>query len=103
MSLLELDGIKKHFGPVQVLLGVDLKIAAGEVVALVGDNGAGKSTLMKIITGIHKPDGGTIRFDGAEMLLHVGELEQAHRWLRARLTWSSQTASTSTVPIAICW
>ncbi|WP_119304098.1 ATP-binding cassette domain-containing protein [Dongia deserti] len=77
MSLLELDGIKKHFGPVQVLLGVDLKIDAGEVVALVGDNGAGKSTLMKIITGIHKPDGGTIRFDGTDISGHSpGEIRE---------------------------
>jgi ABC-type sugar transport system ATPase subunit len=77
MSLLELDGIKKHFGPVQVLLGVDLKIDAGEVVALVGDNGAGKSTLMKIITGIHKPDDGTIRFDSADISGHSpGEIRE---------------------------
>ena len=67
MSLLELDDVKKHFGSVQVLRGVHLAVNAGEAVALVGDNGAGKSTLMKIITGIHQPDGGTIRFNGAEL------------------------------------
>ena len=67
MSLLELDGIKKHFGPVQVLLGVDLKIAAGEVVALVGDNGAGKSTLMKIIAGFQNADAGRIVVKGEEV------------------------------------
>jgi simple sugar transport system ATP-binding protein len=77
MSLLDLNDIRKHFGPVQVLLGVDLKIDAGEVVALVGDNGAGKSTLMKIITGIHKPDGGTIHFDGADISGHSpGEIRE---------------------------
>ena len=85
MSLIELDGIKKHFGPVQVLLGVDLKIAAGEVVALVGDNGAGKSTLMKIITGIHKPDGGIIRFDGTDISGHSpGEIRERGRPPRRR-------------------
>jgi ABC-type sugar transport system ATPase subunit len=64
MTLLELDDVRKHFGSVQALRGVTFSVAAGEIVALVGDNGAGKSTLMKSITGIHKPDGGSIRFDG---------------------------------------
>ena len=51
--LLELRGIDKNFGPVQVLRKVDLTVPAGEVTALVGDNGAGKSTLVKCISGIH--------------------------------------------------
>jgi ABC-type sugar transport system ATPase subunit len=63
MTLLELSDVRKHFGSVQALRGVSLSVAAGEIVALVGDNGAGKSTLMKSITGIHRPDGGSIRFD----------------------------------------
>jgi ABC-type sugar transport system ATPase subunit len=67
MSLLELDGIKKHFGSVEALRGVTLAVEAGSVVGLVGDNGAGKSTLMKTITGIHEPDGGAIRFDGEDV------------------------------------
>ena len=52
--LLELRGIDKNFGPVQVLREVDLTVPAGEVTALVGDNGAGKSTLVKCISGIHR-------------------------------------------------
>jgi len=67
MSLLELADVQKHFGAVQALRGVSFAIDAGEVVGLVGDNGAGKSTLMKTITGIHAPDGGSIRFDGQEI------------------------------------
>jgi len=62
--LLQLQGISKRFGAVQVLHGVDFEVAAGEVVALVGDNGAGKSTLIKVMSGIFKPDGGTIRWEG---------------------------------------
>ncbi|MEO3744237.1 ATP-binding cassette domain-containing protein [Plantactinospora sp. B5E13] len=62
--LLELRGIDKSFGPVQVLRAVDLTVHAGEVTALVGDNGAGKSTLVKCISGIHPPDGGEVIFDG---------------------------------------
>ena len=65
MSLLELAGVEKHFGAVQALRGVSFHVEPGEVVGLVGDNGAGKSTLMKTITGIHAPDGGEVRFDGA--------------------------------------
>jgi len=65
MSLLELADVQKHFGAVQALRGVSFHVEPGEVVGLVGDNGAGKSTLMKTITGIHAPDGGEVRFDGA--------------------------------------
>jgi len=62
--ILELRGVEKSFGAVQVLHGVDLKVYAGKVTALVGDNGAGKSTLIKSIAGIHAIDGGQILFDG---------------------------------------
>ena len=64
MSLLELQGVEKHFGAVQALRGVTFSIEPGEVVGLVGDNGAGKSTLMKTITGVYALNGGSIRFDG---------------------------------------
>ncbi|TGV71052.1 ATP-binding cassette domain-containing protein, partial [Mesorhizobium sp. M00.F.Ca.ET.149.01.1.1] len=63
MTLLSLHGIRKSFGAVDVLHGVDLSVAAGEVVGLVGDNGAGKSTLMKTITGIYRADTGSVEFD----------------------------------------
>jgi D-xylose transport system ATP-binding protein len=62
--LLSLRGVKKKFGPVQALDGVDLDVSPGEVVGLVGDNGAGKSTLVKIIAGIYSPDEGEFYFDG---------------------------------------
>lgn len=62
--LLELRGISKRFGAVRALTGVDLDVYAGEVVALVGDNGAGKSTLVKILSGVHPQDDGSIRFAG---------------------------------------
>lgn len=74
MSLLVLKSIRKSFGPVDVLHGVDLSVAAGEVVGLVGDNGAGKSTLMKSITGIYRADAGSIHFAGRDLLpLDPGE------------------------------
>jgi len=68
MTLLKLSGIRKSFGAVDVLHGVDLSVEAGEVVGLVGDNGAGKSTLMKTITGIYRADSGSIDLDGKSIL-----------------------------------
>ena len=67
MSILELSGVEKSFGAVQVLHGVDLEVSSGEVVGLVGDNGAGKSTLMKSITGVYSIDGGKVVFDGKDV------------------------------------
>jgi rhamnose transport system ATP-binding protein len=60
----ELRGISKRFAATQALDDVSLDLLPGEVHALVGENGAGKSTLVKILAGIHQPDGGTIRLDG---------------------------------------
>ncbi|HEX6389464.1 MAG TPA: ATP-binding cassette domain-containing protein [Solirubrobacteraceae bacterium] len=66
-ALLSLRGIRKSFGAVQALDGADLDVAAGEVVALVGDNGAGKSTLIKTVSGAGPADAGTITFEGREV------------------------------------
>src|SRR5204862_4499708 len=57
-------GLSKTFGHVEALQGVDIEVNAGEVLALVGDNGAGKSTLIKILSGVHLPDSGTIEVLG---------------------------------------
>jgi len=62
---LVMRGITKAFGRNQALGGVDLTVMPGEVHALVGENGAGKSTLMKVLSGAHAPDGGTMELDGA--------------------------------------
>ena len=61
---LEMRGITKSFAGNSVLAGVSLRAAAGEVHALVGENGAGKSTLMKILAGVHRPDGGEVLIGG---------------------------------------
>ena len=68
MSLLELKNVRKSFGAIEALRGITFSVQAGSAVALVGDNGAGKSTLMKTITGVHRPDGGDIRFDGVSIV-----------------------------------
>jgi D-xylose transport system ATP-binding protein len=68
--VLELRGVSKRFGAVQALFEVDFHVAAGQVMALVGDNGAGKSTLIKCIAGIHPIDEGEVRFDGEVVNIH---------------------------------
>jgi ABC-type sugar transport system ATPase subunit len=77
MSLLELRDVRKSFGSVEALRGVTFGVEAGTAVALVGDNGAGKSTLMKTITGVYRPDGGSITFDGQPLAgLDPGEIRR---------------------------
>ena len=62
--MLEVKGISKHFGGVKALTDVSLHLNAGEVLALAGDNGAGKSTLIKVISGVHAPDAGSLTYRG---------------------------------------
>lgn len=64
---LKLEGIKKSFGGVHALRGVDLEIRKGEIHCLAGENGCGKSTLIKAISGVHEPDEGSIWIDGEKV------------------------------------
>ncbi|MGV3553318.1 sugar ABC transporter ATP-binding protein [Rhizobium sp.] len=65
-NLVELSGIRKSFGGVKALQGVDFALRSGEVHALLGENGAGKSTLMRVLGGEHIPTSGTVKVAGAE-------------------------------------
>ncbi|KYG89865.1 lantibiotic ABC transporter permease [[Bacillus] sp. KCTC 13219] len=64
--IIEMNHISKHFGGIQALKDVQLKVEKGEIHALIGENGAGKSTLMKILAGAYAKDEGTIIIDGQE-------------------------------------
>ena len=92
-SMIQAANIHKSFGRVEVLKGVDLSIAAGEVVALVGASGAGKTTLLQIVGTLSRPDAGTVRYDGRDVFAlsdrelsrfrneHIGFVFQLHRLL----------------------
>lgn len=68
--VLQLSSVTKSFGAVRALKGVSFELLAGEIHALLGENGAGKSTLIKVITGAHQPDGGSIKIAG-EPVTHL--------------------------------
>ena len=66
-ALLEVEALAKSYGGVRAVRGVSFSLAAGEVLALIGPNGAGKSTCFNMLNGQIRPDGGTIRLDGADV------------------------------------
>ena len=65
--MLEVAALRAGYGAIEVLRGVDLTVGTGEIVALLGSNGAGKSTLNNNVSGLYRPRGGSIRFDGEEI------------------------------------
>jgi ABC-type sugar transport system ATPase subunit len=68
-EVVRVEGVRKNFGPVSALSDINLHVRRGEILGLIGDNGAGKSTLIKILTGYHQPDGGTLLFEGEPIQL----------------------------------
>jgi simple sugar transport system ATP-binding protein len=76
--ILEMRHISKTFGAVTALVDVSIRLRQGEVLALVGDNGAGKSTLIKILSGFHQPDNGTIVLGGKEVHFASPREARAH-------------------------
>ncbi|MGE5525914.1 MAG: ABC transporter ATP-binding protein [Rhodospirillaceae bacterium] len=63
-TLLDAVGVTKRFGGLAALDGVDIRVCRGEIFGLIGPNGAGKTTLFNLVTGVYRPDGGTISFLG---------------------------------------
>jgi branched-chain amino acid transport system ATP-binding protein len=66
-SLLHIQGLRGGYSAVEVLRGVDLQVAQGEIVALLGSNGAGKTTLNNVLCGIYPAWGGSVQFDGKDL------------------------------------
>jgi branched-chain amino acid transport system ATP-binding protein len=85
MSLLEARNLSIAFGGVHAVEDVTLEVAEGELLGLIGPNGAGKTTLLKLLTGVLKPDAGSIRFDGRDI---AGE--PVHRRAREGLAMTHQ-------------
>jgi branched-chain amino acid transport system ATP-binding protein len=65
--VLEVSNLRAGYGAIEVLRGVDIAVAEGEIVALLGSNGAGKSTLNNNVCGLYRPFGGTVRFEDADI------------------------------------
>jgi monosaccharide-transporting ATPase len=76
-TILTMNGISKTFPGVHALDGVDFDLMRGEIHALVGENGAGKSTLIKVLTGVERPDKGTIMLNGKEVAMRSIQQAQA--------------------------
>src|SRR6202050_5678128 len=67
MAILELAGLRKSFGETEVLRQLDLSLASGEMLVIVGASGCGKSTLLRLVAGLESPSGGKILLDGADI------------------------------------
>jgi len=67
MATLELNGLRKSFGPINVLHGIDLSLADGEMLVIVGASGCGKSTLLRLVAGLERPTAGQILLDGRDV------------------------------------
>lgn len=77
---ISIRGLKKHFGPKKVLDGLDLDVAVGESVVVIGGSGTGKSVLLKCILGLLEADDGSIKIDGQEVVgMSVNEREKVNR------------------------
>lgn len=66
-ALLEVEGLYVRYGGIQAVRGIQLRVGAGESVALIGANGAGKTSVLRAITGLVRPSGGRVRFNGVDL------------------------------------
>ena len=93
-TLIEVKGLKKHFGKLQVLRGIDEQIHAGEVVVIIGPSGSGKSTFLRCLNLLETPTGGDVIFEG-ESVMKAGNdcLKDPQNYAaRANMMWASSLA-----------
>ena len=91
--MIELQGIRKSFGDLEVLKGIDLSVNKREVISIVGPSGAGKTTLLQVLGTLYRPDAGSILFNGTDLAAlgkkalarfrneHIGFIFQFHQLL----------------------
>jgi polar amino acid transport system ATP-binding protein len=77
--LLDVAGLHKHFGPLHVLKGIDLRVTPQELVFVIGPSGSGKSTLLRCLNRLEEPSSGTIRFDGVDVLAPGTDINAVRR------------------------
>ena len=65
--MITIEGLRKHYGEIKAVDGIDLEVNDGEIFGLLGPNGAGKTTTISMISGILQPDGGRVSFDGVNI------------------------------------
>ena len=82
MHHLDIDGLEASYGPVPVLSGINLSVARGDVIGLIGPSGSGKSTILRALTGLTPPKAGTVRLDGE--VVNYGNARDVRR-LRDRI------------------
>ena len=75
--MIETRGVRKAFAGKVVLDGIDLDVERGSIFALLGSNGAGKTTIVRILTTLLKPDGGTARVDGCDVVSQAARVREA--------------------------
>jgi ABC-2 type transport system ATP-binding protein len=76
VGMLRIEGLKKTYGDIVALRGVDLTVRSGEIVSLLGPNGAGKTTLVSIVAGLRRADSGVVEVDGLNALVHSVEVRR---------------------------
>lgn len=102
MAMIEVSGLKKSFGKLEVLKGVGFSVGTGDVIAIIGPSGSGKSTLLRSLIGLETIDEGTILVDG-RILCATECMSTRHRQGRSPLKWewcSKTSICSHTIPCA---
>ena len=94
MSLIEVKGLRKSFGRLEVLKGVDLTVEQGERIAIIGGSGCGKSVFLRSLCLLEKPDAGQVFIDGKEITAakggQVDEIRRSMAWCSRNSTCSAK-------------